>query len=160
MRVLKQANLHDPENDIWGDCHRTCIAMLLNLERDEVPNFAEVAKDDADKFHALVRDWLAGRGYATFSLAFDADLDSVLSTMRGMNPGTFYLLGGMSRTGCAHSVIGLNDRIIADPSRTDSGIVGPIDGYYWITVLVPMILRASSTTVESDPLYCGQAEEQ
>jgi hypothetical protein len=59
--------------------------------------------------------------------------------MKAINPGVFYLLGGQSRTDCGHSVVCLDDAIIWDPSLTDAGIVGPMeDGYYWITVLIPL----------------------
>ena len=34
----KQANRHDPENGIFGDCYRTCLAGLLGVDRDSVPH--------------------------------------------------------------------------------------------------------------------------
>jgi len=30
----KQANRHLPEEGLYGDCHRTAIAVLLGLDRD------------------------------------------------------------------------------------------------------------------------------
>lgn len=28
MRLQKQAHRHDPASGVWGDCHRTCVAMV------------------------------------------------------------------------------------------------------------------------------------
>lgn len=159
MRPLKQANRHDPANGLHGDCHRTCLAMMLDMERDAVPNYAEQAGEDWILFHQLFEDWLNTKGYATFNIAFAADFDDVMRTMRHMNPGTFYLLGGTSRNGTGHSVVCINNKILADPSLDNSGIVGPMsDGYFYITILIPANQKANLVKPDPDPEYAGRAE--
>jgi len=158
MTPHKQRNRHRPEEGIYGDCHRTCLAMLLDLEPEEVPNFAEQAPNQWVEFHALFEDWLSKRGLATFTIPFDAAPEAVLQHMRIMNPGVFYILGGMSRSEVGHSVVALNDHIIADPSLTDSGIVGPMeDGYTYITILIPLHQKANGVRTP-DPDYVGLRE--
>lgn len=147
MKPQRQKNRHRPEEGLIGDCHRTCYACLLDLDRDSVPNFAEVGFDptkegggNVKEFKGACKSWLAENGYAEFSIAFNCELEDILGYMAVVNPGQYYILGGESRTGVNHSVIAKDDAIVWDPSLNDSGIVGPCkpDGMYWITVLVPI----------------------
>lgn len=147
MRPQKQKNLHRPEEGLIGDCHRTCYACLLDMDRDEIPNFGEVGFDitkegggNRKEFKEACDLWLARNGYAEFSVAFNSGLYEVQQFMRQVNPGQYYILGGSSKSGVNHSVIGLDDEIIWDPSLNDAGIVGPCqpDELYWVTVLVPI----------------------
>lgn len=163
MRIYKQKNLHNPENNIWGDCHRTCLAMILDMDRDYVPNFAEQSKDDGQHFNRLVENWLRLHGFSNFSVPFAAkDWQEVGSYMLNVNPGVFYILGGTSRTGVNHSVVAVNDTIVADPSLRNSGIVGPCnDGYFWVSVLIPIEHTVSGHLAHNhnaDPNYVGLTE--
>lgn len=138
MIFQKQAFRHRPEQGEYGDCHRTAIACILDLPRDAVPNFGE-HYDDTDAFHAAERQFLASHGLAKVNTLFQADLDQVLAHIASVNPDQYYLLGGTSRSGCGHSVVGLGGEIVWDPSLDDSGIVGPMDdGFYWVSYLVPL----------------------
>ncbi|MBV7482503.1 hypothetical protein [Bordetella sp. BOR01] len=138
MIVQKQAYRHRPEQGVFGDCHRTAIACILDLPRDEVPNFGE-HYGNPEAFRAAERHFLASRGLATVNVVFMRSLEQVLTTMGATNPDAYYLLAGTSRSGCGHSVVGLGDQIVWDPSLDDSGIVGPMDdGFYWISYLVPL----------------------
>lgn len=135
----KQANRHRPEEGIYGDCHRTGIAMILGLPRDEVPHFLH---DDpgADIFRERVAAWLAERGKFGLFMIFDGGtkLDDVLRSVDHLNPGVPFILGGESRTGVNHSVVCQDGRIVADPSLTDAGIVAPTqpDRHWWVTFIV------------------------
>ncbi|HEY0684719.1 MAG TPA: hypothetical protein VGD45_20450 [Steroidobacter sp.] len=145
MIKRKQLFRHDPANGVYGDCHRTAIACLLDLEPDQVPHFGE-HYTDSETFHRRESEWLETRGWCTVSVAYNASLDDVLRCQGFMNPDVLYLLGGKSRTGCGHTVIGCGDRIIWDPSLDDSGIIGPFDsdGLYWVTYLVPLAMRRAA----------------
>ena len=139
MRPQKQAFHHKPHDGQIGDCHRTVIACLLDLDRDEVPHFALPDFADTAAFHAKEAAFLRLHGLTTVVTYFDCDLADVLATQKGSNPGVYYILGGMSATGANHSVIGLDDGIEWDPSITNAGIVGPLDnGYYSVSHLIPL----------------------
>lgn len=142
MIERKQLFRHEPEKGVYGDCHRTAIACLLDLEPDQVPHFAE-AFEDAEKFNSLVDEWLESRGWCAVSTAYRSRLEEVLRVQQFINPGVYYMLGGKSRTGCGHSVIACGGQIVWDPSLDDSGIVAPFDsdGLYWVTWLVPLSMR-------------------
>jgi len=137
--MIKQKQLfeHNPAAGSYGDCHRTCIACLLDLPPEQVPNFGE-HYGDAPMFASAVEGWLSLHGLRGVDFLFQGELEDVLNCMDKMNHDVYYLLGGTSKHGWGHTVIGLNDRIEWDPSLTDSGIVSPLEGFYWITVLTPL----------------------
>jgi hypothetical protein len=138
MIFQKQAFRHRPDEGVFGDCHRTAIACMLNLPRDKVPNFGE-HWGDPEGFEEAVRAFLRERELAAVNVVFAAPLADVLQTMGAVNPAAYYLLGGTSTTGVGHTVVGHGGRIVLDPSLDDAGIVGPMDdGYFWITFLVPL----------------------
>lgn len=146
MTPQKQKNRHRPQDGLIGDCHRTCYACLLDMDRDSIPNFGEVGFDltkdgggNRKEFSEACAEWLGSVGYAEFSVGFNCGLHEIFQYMAAVNPGIYYILGGRSMTGVNHSVIGCNDAIVWDPSLNDAGIVGPCepDELYWVTVLVP-----------------------
>ena len=140
MLFNKQLYRHDPDNGVWGDCHRTAIACLLNLEPEQVPHFGRNGAP-AETFHRRVDVFLRCCGLDTFAVLYpgETSLEDVLATQGHLNPRNLYMLGGTSRTGCNHTVICRGGEIIWDPSLDDSGIIGPMDdGYWWISFLVPI----------------------
>ena len=145
MIQRKQLFRHNPELGIYGDCNRTAIACLLDLEPEQVPHFGEDYRD-SDAFQRREREWLTSQGWCAVSSAYNSPLDDVLRVQEIINPGVYYLLGGKSRTGCGHSVIGCGGEIVWDPSLDDSGIVAPFDsdGLYWVTWLVPISMRRAA----------------
>lgn len=152
MLVQKQLFRHKPEEGIYGDCHRTALAALFDMDAREVPHFNE-GNPSSEEFNRRDAAWLKAQGYVKYNMVFPAaELDDVLQTMKSLNPGIYYLLAGTSRTGVDHSVVCLDDQIICDPSLTDSGIIGPCaDGYYWVTVLVPLRFTEHQHSQRSGP---------
>ena len=144
MIKRKQLFRHRPEKGTIGDCHRTAIACLLDLEPEEVPHYGKVHFDDALRFNQAFEDWLSERGYRTVVVAFqDCPLNELLATIGAQNAGAYYLLGGTSRTGVNHTVVCCGGDVAHDPSIDDAGITGPCDdGYWWVTFLVPAFMYA------------------
>ena len=138
MKFHKQLFRHDPANGVWGDCHRTAIACLLDLEPSDVPHFME-GDPTAEEFDRRVAIFLLDRGYVQANFWFEGSLESVIDVMTKNGGGVYYLLGGTSRNGTAHTVVCGPGGIAHDPAQDNSGIVGPLDnGYYCITLLVPI----------------------
>lgn len=135
----KQANRHRPAEGIFGDCHRTALAVILGLDRDDVPHFLH---DDcgAAEFRLRVHSWLDSRGLSQVHILYPGSLsvEDVVQTVNFINPERPAILGGLSRTGVNHSVVIQNGEIACDPSQTDAGITGPTepDGYFWVTYIV------------------------
>jgi hypothetical protein len=132
VKFNKQLIKHDPENGQWGDCFRTAISCLLDLEPQDVPHFCD---NDADA-RAVVgntRAWLAQRGLSYIEIPYDAEPDVVLQCMAQLGPEQHWILGGRS-TKADHVVVCCGGKIINDPSG--NGIVGRCsDGYTWVCLI-------------------------
>lgn len=137
MQYHKQKFLHNPDQGTFGDCHRTVIACLLDKEPEEVPHWG-IHYFDTDMFSKVCNDYLASQGLMEVRVPFQCELDVVLNHQKCVNPGVYYMLTGKSRTGTNHVVVCLDDKIIHDPSLTNSGIIAPCieDDHYWIGYLV------------------------
>uniref|UniRef100_UPI0030D812B5 hypothetical protein n=1 Tax=Pseudomonas sp. EL_65y_Pfl1_R83 TaxID=3088697 RepID=UPI0030D812B5 len=136
MKPQKQLLRHNPPA-AYGDCFRTAIAIVLDLDAANVPHFMEggaSGDEGADKAEA----WLNARGLTAINIVCDGGrplhgvLDSIAGTNLRQKPA--FLVTGTSRNGCAHTVVACNGDIVCDPSIDDSGIIGPCDdGFYWLT---------------------------
>jgi len=143
MQLHKQLFPHDPAGDQYGDCFRTALACLLDLEPSSVPHFMHDGTGE-DSVWARVNEWLAPRNLAHCTFAVCGDLSDVFRMMSSVNAGAYYLLAGSSSRGFNHQVIALNDAILHDPSPSDAGLCGPCDdGYYWISFLVPLNIHGA-----------------
>ena len=133
MQRLTQANLHKPAEDIFGDCARTCMAMILGLDRDSIPNFG-VHYDDNAAWCKAVDDFLRPLGLSEVGIPIQASSwQEAASFIQRLNPGIPFVLGGISLTGVVHAVVISPDGQMYDPSINSSGIVKECeDGYYWV----------------------------
>lgn len=141
LRWHKQRFRHDPENGVYGDCYRTVLACLFGLEPEQVPHF--MRDSNGVRGYDEAREWLAARGYSEVTVPVFGDIENlpqILENMRAFNDdGTFYLLSGISRTGCGHVVVCQYDEIVHDPSLTDAGIVAPFeDGTFRISFIAAL----------------------
>ena len=135
MRFHKQLITEvDPDQGLYGDCYRTVIACLLDMEILDVPNFADPAvyeKSVSGTFTGAVDEWLKRHGYDRAIIRFptSAPPESVLRRFR--DRFCYWILAGRGARGCNHAVICYRDGVVHDPS--DSGVIGPCtpqDAYY------------------------------
>ena len=127
--------VHDPANGQIGDCHRACVASLLDLPVDDVPHFFDYpVSEGGERGLAEQEKWLAKRGLFNLELPFTSEsLDDVLSFISAYSGDTYYMLVAKSRSGQNHCVIAQGNKIIHDPTYGNPhGVVGPAkDGYWW-----------------------------
>ncbi|MCS3725473.1 hypothetical protein [Bradyrhizobium betae] len=136
MKPQKQLLRHNPPAS-YGDCFRTAIAIVLDMDAADVPHFMDggVSGDDGA---AAAEAFLNAHGMTAINIVVDGarPLQAVLDSIAGTNLRQMpaFLLTGTSRNSCAHVVVGCNGDIVCDPSIDGSGIVGPCDdGFYWLT---------------------------
>lgn len=130
MTPHKQRFLHRPEQGQHGDCSRTVLACLLDLEPEEVPHWHEdLTGAEQDRRH---REWLAERGLTLLHFAWHGvDRDWVDGAMRHWNPGHHYLLCGQSPRGTYHVVICCDGEMVHDPHPEGGGVIGPDSEGWW-----------------------------
>ena len=127
----------DPEH--WGDCYRTAVASLLDLDRDSVPHFYDFP-DYAKRRHDLKvppqeelraaddrrTEWLRRRGYEIVTVALNAvSPEQAMEGFSKHNPGITFILCGRSKNDTSHSVLVQDGEIVWEPSPVKSGIIGP-----------------------------------
>ena len=134
MQFQKQLFRHRPDDGLYGDCFRTAIACVLDLQPDEVPHFAHGLGPKSEEMWDRAQAWLRERDLWLIAIVYPGELDlgEVLMTIKNTNPGLLYLLCGKSANGVNHSVVCFEDEIIHDPSQDDSGIVAPTGEGYWV----------------------------
>ena len=87
----RQLVAHDPGEGRYGDCQRTCIAVILGLDAADVPHFVDdpAATTDSDLWWSKRQDrWLAERGlsYARFAYDPSTSLDQVMAWTSRQSP--------------------------------------------------------------------------
>lgn len=139
MRIQKQKYEHDPEQGIYGDCYRTCVAMILDMDRDVVPHFSKQCHiyPDGPSATQRLRDWLKLKNLGVFSVTLSGEhkIEEVLDILGNSSFDIPFMLIGESGKykDVGHVVVVRNGAIVADPSG--SGIVGPIADRYWLEVI-------------------------
>lgn len=133
MRAQRQLITHKPSAGLWGDCQRTCVAAILDLDAADVPHFCDAphgAVGTPDHWQARQDAWLAERGLSTMSVAYagSCELEQVLEWTSRQSPTVPMILAGRSPLG-NHVVVVLNGEIVCDPSG--NGIVGPTSDNTW-----------------------------
>ncbi len=137
MKPVNSSIKHDPDNGLYGDCFRACIASVLEMELEEVPHFYDGFDGDMDGDaeykinHA--KNWVRNNTDYILSdipiLMKDQDgkeysLYDASNFLRREFSGVHVILTGKSGAGdFNHSVVALNGRVVHDPNG--SGVVGP-----------------------------------
>jgi len=144
MKKLTQKILTgmNPEGES-GDCFRTCVAMLLGLERDAVPNFT---KYDIDTWEYELGRWLGVRDLACIVVDINSEKTQWPHGHHGTR-STCVILGCDSPRGnYGHSVVGrvscgkdriLNIDVVHDPYPGGVGVVGINTIFYIVPRTIP-----------------------
>ena len=137
MKPQKQAFLHNPEAGVYGDCWRTAIACLLDMDRDSVPHF--YAGGDSGEQIDETNTWLNERGMMLVQIPLPPDFQlSHLGELGWIPKDAHILLSGKSPRGTSHVVIANgNGEIAFDPAIPGGGLIGPDDetGCYWVGII-------------------------
>lgn len=148
MIFRKQLCAHNPPISV-GDCHRTALGCLLDVEPQDVPHFAEIYWNEEklqtfeEKRH--VREWLEGFGVSEVTYGFQChsyeDIRNLMKLQANVNgEDIVYMLIGKSNIG-NHVVICRGAEFLWDPSPSNDFIVAPVDDCIWFTHLVPSFTR-------------------
>lgn len=142
MTPQKQLISHDPDKGKWGDCYRTCVAVILDMKAGDVPHFCDGGGGGITKS----REWLAKQGLAPFTCYYPGDnvsLEQIMLTNERLNVGVPYILTGLGPRGVNHSVVCVSGEIVCDPhcgTPSPTGLSGPALGsdgsrFWWVEVI-------------------------
>lgn len=101
-----------------GNCFAACVASILNLPVEEVPNFCAL-----ENWVERTNDWLAPRGFFFLSVSIPEEEAVLLHLKRA----GYHLIMGEAARGCLHSVVGFAGRTIHDPHPSGGGLQRAIE---------------------------------
>lgn len=124
-----------------GDCFATCVAMVLDLPRDDVPDFP--AGNDDPAWWSEFQSWLDKRGLTAIEVvcppAVSGDLARV--PMVGVTDGTPCILSGPSPRGSwKHAVVGIaeaNTFVCHLDPHPDGGFISVIERVLFFALIRP-----------------------
>ena len=132
-----QKIMHSPDEDRYGDCARTAIACLLDLDPEQVPHWFD-GEDEVERRAKERRDWLKDRGYGLLIINYfpEETQQEVMDYTANISEDILYLLVGRSSRGeCNHTVVCKGSKVIHDPMGFKSNhLSGPAEsdhGNYW-----------------------------
>lgn len=140
MKYHTQLFRHDPDNGVYGDCHRTALACIFDKDSPaDVPHFL-ADNPSPEVFYQRTDAWLLEQGFRSMAIPWGcADVAQMLEHMAVRAPGIYWILGGVSPRGTNHSVVCCGGQIVHDPHPDGGGVVGPTDdGYFWSEVYIPV----------------------
>lgn len=141
MRHHKQLFRHDPANGVYGDCFRTAVACLLDLDPQLLPH-DHCELEDGEQMRRM-NAWLARRDLVLINFGFPADrpvADLLASMVHAVGRECRFLLSGASPRGTCHVVVAHPTGIIHDPHPDGGGLVGPCpDGFWHITFVGALV---------------------
>lgn len=109
-----------------GNCFATCIACILDLRVEDVPNFCGDNPEANGEWLRATNRWLAQYGLRYIEFTYgDWVVDS-----HGV-PDCHVIVSGPGPRGCDHATVWLNGKIAHDPHPSGDGILEPkFDGFF------------------------------
>ncbi len=104
--------IFDPK---YGDCMRACVASILEVPIESIPNFME---DGPDRFEKAIRDWTKEQDFLLVDTICEKAVESVF-------PDCYMIAMGKSpNIDGNHAVVYYNGKMVHDPSPYKKGIIG------------------------------------
>ena len=112
-----------------GDCFQACVASILELPLNQVPNFCQ---EDPESWWDNFRLWLVQYGLCPVCVVPPRDTWTAGTDRRKTNeyvlpmpelPNTHYILSGKSPRGHhLHAVVFFGDKMVHDPHKSGAGL--------------------------------------
>jgi hypothetical protein len=120
MKPVYQTKFGDKE----GNCFAACLASLLEIEIDSVPDFYALYRS---AWYLRFQDWLQQFGLVAVMFS---DLPNDFPR------NLYYLVGGESERGILHSCVAYNEEIVHDPHPSGTGLKRIDDYTFFIRTFV------------------------
>lgn len=134
---------HNPSEGRYGNCTQASVASILDLPLDEVPHFCVGLPQGTDggiEESRRINEWLKTKGLALFELAYAADsLEAWREDWDRRDIQFYHLLSGISPRGFCHCTVGLNGKVIHDPSPYGGELKPLENGTFGMGIITAMI---------------------
>lgn len=124
MKPVDKLIVHDPENGLFGDCLRACVASILELSAEEVPHFYRNGFGDENhlKAQAELDEFLARYGLVQMCFPWDGLMEKNGATTRKIIENSWSIIGGKNAQGVDHAVVGCGLTPVHDPNPNRAGL--------------------------------------
>lgn len=102
-----------------GNCLSACVASILGLSIDEVPNFISLDDSYEEQWADRLDAWLASLGLRAAHVPVDA---STVADLSAVAPDALYVLCGRSVRDFEHAVVASGDQVVHDPHFSRTGL--------------------------------------
>lgn len=103
-----------------GNCFATCIACILDLPVEDVPNFCGDNPGENGEWHRATNRWLAPRGLRYIEFSYG----DWVADNHGL-PGCHVIVSGPGPRGCDHATVWLDGKLTHDPHPSGDGLLEP-----------------------------------
>lgn len=145
MKPQKQLFGHNPSKKVFGDCYRTCIAVILDRNACDVPHVCDAKHgDDVCGVHGM-REYLRKEGMTISKSLYNGNLSFMAfkRCMKQFNPDTAMVVTGQrGKGGVNHCIVMVGDKVVCDPITGEpdqDALSAPatVDGesYWWVEVV-------------------------
>jgi hypothetical protein len=134
MIPVIQTRLSTPDKPAYGNCFTACIASILELPIEQVPNFIDYGRDWFIPFLQFIED--AGYTYdGTYYIKnrrTPEELERFHRTFEGVDG--YYIVGGGSPRGFSlgHAVVYKGGELVHDPHPDGGGVTE----LWWVYMIV------------------------
>lgn len=116
--VFQTQFVGDATSDECGNCLAACVASILELDLEDVPNFAAITEPDKDAWWRALQGFVTERGFFLYPL--DPEL--------GAPEDTYTIAVGKSPRGdFNHCAVAFGTQVVHDPNPHQDGPA--FDGY-------------------------------
>lgn len=134
-----------------GNCMAACLASILELPIEAVPNFCDAGPDDTDYWNAC-RAWLRQFGLGIITLTFTSPAQWMQLRLSG-----YHIVSGPSPRleGMHHATVWHKGKLAHDPHPDQTGILAPED-MCMLYLVEPTALVARGVTVLDGQTFSRQ----
>jgi hypothetical protein len=122
MKPVKQTILSDPENNIYGNCLRACLASILEVEIDSIPAFEKKYGLESHEWYTDFQNYLDSQNLKDKGCKYEPTEEQLIN-YTGIDG--YYIVGGKSPRPIknGHAVIYYKGNMVHDPHPSNDGLV-------------------------------------
>lgn len=129
MKPVNMIVMHDPDNGVWGDCTRACVASIFELPAEEVPHFGvngltPQLPDGTYEWWNNLMAWLEPRGFSMITY----QIDSPEEDWPAQHMQFHYIRSGLTCRDTDHDTVWFGGKMVHDPQWRDPVGILP---YHW-----------------------------